>query len=66
MLVAVTFMEIVPPGVVIRVGTESVSEGFVPETEFGVTVHDTLNGQPEVTARFTVVDRVGENVMLSV
>jgi len=56
---AVTVTEVVPLGVVIRVGTLSIA---VPEplTEFGPTVQLTPEGQPDVTARFTVAVRVDE------
>ena len=59
MLLAVTVMVVVPPGVVINVGTESVTV-FEPVTELGEKVQVTPVGQPDVTARFTVAVRVGE------
>ena len=54
MLVAVTVIVVVPPGVVGRVGTESVTV-LEPVTDGGENVQITPVGQPDVTARLTVV-----------
>jgi len=58
-LEAVTVTEIVPLGVVRRVGTESVTD-VDPVIEFGETVQVTPVGHPAVTARLTVVLSVAE------
>jgi hypothetical protein len=53
--VAVTSTEVVPPGVVIRVGTDRAIALFGNElTELGLTLHVTPEGQPAVTERLTV------------
>ena len=59
MLEAVTVTEVVPPGVVRIVGTESVTD-VEPVTELGKTVQVTLAGQPDVTVKLTVVLNVAE------
>jgi hypothetical protein len=58
-LEAVTVTEIVPLGVVRRVGTESVTD-VDPVIEFGETAQVTPVGHPAVIARLTVVLRVDE------
>jgi hypothetical protein len=56
----------VPPGVVRRVGTESVAGDGYELIELGVTVHVTPVGQPEVTERLTVSLNPPEAAKLSV
>ena len=56
---------VVPPGVLINVGTVSVTEPE-PVTELGDSMHVTPVGHPEVTERFTVAVRVEEYVIVRV
>jgi hypothetical protein len=53
-LEAVTVMEVVPPKVVIKVGTDSVTT-VEPVSELGERVQVAAVGQPDVTAKLTGV-----------
>jgi len=68
--VAVTTTDVVPPGVVMSVGTERVAVAGNELTEFGATEQVTLDGQPEVTVRVTVPlyppEEVNESVYVAV